>query len=169
MTEHDQHHEQPQRKSASNPAVQKSEGTGELSGEAVVQPVPAIPVAALANLRRSLVVSICLGVASLLVLALLGHPLMGLFACVGLALGAMNSRMVQRSVLNFASSEAPNKKSRFTRSVLGRLGLVTLIAIGCAMLVRPDGLGVFCGLAVFQLLMLGGASIPVFRSLRPRS
>jgi len=33
--------------------------------------------------------------------------------------------------------------------------------------VRPDGLGVFAGLAVFQIVMLIGAAVPVFRSLRP--
>ena len=38
-----------------------------------------------------------------------------------------------------------------------------------ALLVRPDGLGVFAGLAVFQVLMLVGAAVPVFRSLRPNS
>jgi hypothetical protein len=30
-------------------------------------------------------------------------------------------------------------------------------------------LGVFVGLAVFQVLMLIGAAVPVFRSLRPTS
>jgi hypothetical protein len=44
---------------------------------------------------------------------------------------------------------------------------VTLIAFGFGILLRPDGLGIFVGLAVFQLLMLIGAAVPVFRSLRP--
>jgi hypothetical protein len=45
--------------------------------------------------------------------------------------------------------------------------LITVMAFGCALLIRPDGLGVFVGLAVFQVLMLVGAAVPVFRSLRP--
>jgi hypothetical protein len=44
--------------------------------------------------------------------------------------------------------------------------LITVVAFGCAFLLRPDGLGVFVGLAVFQVLMLVGAAVPVFRSLR---
>ena len=50
-----------------------------------------------------------------------------------------------------------------------RLGAVTLVAIGVALLVHPDGLGIFAGLAVFQVVMLVGAAVPVFRSLRPTS
>ena len=45
----------------------------------------------------------------------------------------------------------------------------TLVAIGFGFLIQPDGLGVFVGLAVFQVLMLVGAAVPVFRSLRPTS
>jgi hypothetical protein len=118
------------------------------------------------NLRRSAIMAACVGVVAVVVTGLLGHVLMGLFACVGLALGALNTFMVQRSVVNYAASEAPNKKARFTRSVLGRLALITVLAVGLALIVRPDGLGVFGGLAFFQLLMVGGASVPVFKQLK---
>jgi hypothetical protein len=69
-------------------------------------------------------------------------------------------------VLRFASNQAMNK-ARLRQGVMLRLGALTLIAIGIALLVRPDGIGVFVGLAVFQVLMLVGAALPVFRSLRP--
>jgi hypothetical protein len=51
--------------------------------------------------------------------------------------------------------------------VLGRLSGITIFSIALALLLRPDGLGVFAGLAVFQILMLVGAALPVFRSMRP--
>ena len=108
----------------------------------------------------------CLGVVAVLVTGLLGHVVMGLFALVGIALGATNSHLVQRSVVNYANSEYANKKARFTRSVLGRLAVITLVAVGIGLLVRPDGFGVFFGLAFFQMVMLGGASVPVFKQLR---
>jgi hypothetical protein len=125
-----------------------------------------VPDVAKGNLRRSIIMASCLGVVAVLVTGLLGHVLMGLFACVGLALGALNARMVQRSVVTYANSEFPNKKARFARSVLGRLGLITLITVVIGLLVRPDGIGVFGGLAFFQMVMLGGASVPVFKQLR---
>jgi hypothetical protein len=133
---------------------------------ATVQPVMTSPVDAVANLRRSTIVASVLGLLSIVVLAFYGHAFAGMFACVGLALGAFNNRMLQRSVLRYAENETI-RRAQFSRKVFGRLAAITAIAFGCAFLLRPDGLGVFIGLAVFQVLMLVGAAVPVFRSLRP--
>jgi hypothetical protein len=133
---------------------------------ATVQPVMTTPVDAVANLRRSTIVASVLGLLSIVVLAFYGHAFAGMFACIGLALGALNNRMLQRSVLRYAENETI-RRAQFSRKVFARLGLITAIAFGCAFLLRPDGLGVFVGLAVFQVLMLVGAAVPVFRSLRP--
>ena len=131
-----------------------------------MQPVATPPIVdAAANLRRSVIVASCLGLSSVVVLAFFGHALMGMFACIGLALGALNSRMLQRSIVNYASRPTMTK-GRFSQRVLARLGIITALAFGFGLLVRPDGLGIFVGLAVFQILMLVGASVPVFRSLR---
>jgi peptidoglycan biosynthesis protein MviN/MurJ (putative lipid II flippase) len=129
------------------------------------EPIIAIPAAAKGNLRRSIIFAACIGVIAVVLTALAGHVLMGVFGCLGLALGALNSRMVQRAVLSYGQSEATNKKAMFTRSILARLGLVTLVALACAYFIHPDGFGVFAGLAFFQMLMLGGASVPVYRQL----
>jgi len=131
-----------------------------------VHPVLTVPTTAAHNLRRSVILAACLGGFSLAVLALTGHPVLGLFLLLGLSLGALNSRAVQRSVVQFAASEAAHRRRRFTMNVLSRLGLVTLVAVGCALLVRPDGLGVVAGLAAFQLIMVGGASLPLLKELR---
>jgi hypothetical protein len=136
-----------------------------LSGERNVQPVLAPQVDAAANLRRSAVVAAGLAAVSIAVTATVGHPWMGVFATIGLALGALNNRMLQRSVLRYGMDESVSRK-QFRRGVLSRLFAVTLLAIGCAVIVRPDGLAVFVGLAVFQVIMLIGAALPVFRSLR---
>jgi hypothetical protein len=126
------------------------------------------PVSAAANLRRSTIVGAGLGVVAIVITSMQGHPLMGVFGLLGIALGALNNRMLQRSVIAYATVPGMSK-SRFRNGVLGRLGGITLIAIAVALLDRPDGLGVFAGLAVFQILMLVGAALPVFRSLRPSS
>lgn len=131
-----------------------------------MEPVVYTPVSAAANLRRSAIVGAALGAVAIVVTSMYGHPLMGVFGCVGVALGALNNRMLQTSVIRYASTPEIGKK-QFRRGVFARLGLITLLAIGLGLLVRPDGLGVFVGLAVFQILMLVGAAVPVFRSLRP--
>jgi hypothetical protein len=132
-----------------------------------VQPVANPPIVdAAANLRRSVVVAAFLGTATLVVTALFGHPFMGMFACIGLSLGALNNKMLQQSMINYAVTPTMTK-GRFARRALVRLSIVTAIALVFGLIFRPDGLGLFAGLAVFQVLMLVGASVPVFRSLRP--
>jgi hypothetical protein len=133
-----------------------------------VDPAGYTPVSAAANLRRSAVISAGLGVVAIVAFTAAGHPLMGVFGCVGLALGALNNAVLQKTVLRYATEDSISKK-QFRNGVMRRLGAVTLIAAACAVLVRPDGLGVFVGLAVFHVIMLIGAAAPVFRSLRPTS
>jgi hypothetical protein len=133
-----------------------------------VEPVYYTPVSAAANLRRSALLSAAIGVVGMVVCAVEGHALMGVFGFLGLGLGAYNNKLLQKSVLRYAANETVGKK-QFRRGVMARLGFITLLAIGLGFFVRPDGLGVFVGLAVFQIIMLIGAAVPVFRSLRPTS
>jgi ATP synthase I chain len=133
-----------------------------------LQPASRPLVDAAANLRRSMLVGAALGIASIVVLALIGHPLAGVFVCIGLGFGAANNWLLQRSVMRYAADEHL-PKGKFSRGVFLRLVAITAVAAGVALLFRPDGLGIFAGLAVFQILMLVGAALPVFRSLRPTS
>jgi len=133
-----------------------------------VEPVYYTPVSAAANLRRSALLGAVLGVVATVVCSIEGHPLMGVFGFLGLGLGAYNNKLLQKSVLRYATQPEIGKK-QFRRGVMGRLGVITMLALVLGLLVQPDGLGVFVGLAVFQILMLIGAAVPVFRSLRPTS
>ncbi|HEY9388682.1 MAG TPA: ATP synthase subunit I [Mycobacteriales bacterium] len=125
-----------------------------------------VPTNAATNIRRSIIMAIVIGVAALVGTSLAGHPLAGVFGCAGLGLGALNVRLVQRSVVRFAEGTAPRRKQQFAVSVFGRLALITAVAVALGLLVRPDGLGIFGGLALFQLLMLGNASFPLFKEFR---
>jgi hypothetical protein len=139
-----------------------------MTGDPHVQPMGLSPITAAANLRRSAIVASVLGAAAVVVAAVMGHPLAGIFGCVGLALSGVNNLMLQRAVVAYGSN-AETGRIRFRRGVMGRLSGITIVAIAIGLLVRPDGLGVFAGLAVFQIIMLVGAALPVFRSLRPSS
>jgi uncharacterized protein (DUF58 family) len=110
-------------------------------------------------------IAVGLGVVSFVVLAPMGYPLAAAFFCGGLGLGLLNTLLVQRSAARFAASGDPNKR-RFAVSVLARLALITALAVGLALALQPEGLGVFAGLAVFQLLMVFIASAPLVRELR---
>jgi hypothetical protein len=118
---------------------------------------------AAANLKRSLVLAIPCGLLLLLVLALLGHPLAGLFAVLGLGLGWLSTLFVQRSVVRFRNG---GTRGAFVAGMLGRLGILTLAALLAVFLVRPDGAGLLAGIAIFQVIVLVTAAIPVLKELR---
>lgn len=116
--------------------------------------------------RRSLVVAVALGGASLVLLSLLGHPLAGVFAVVGLALGAFNGRQVLLSIARFASAEHPAARGPLILSMLKRLALITAVALVIVIAYRPDGIAVLGGLAMFQMLVIGRASGALLREVR---
>jgi hypothetical protein len=126
---------------------------------------PVVPAHAALNLRRAAILASGLGIAALAVLVPIGHPLAGLFVLVGLAGGWLDVLAMQRSVARFATGEHGGKRV-FVGGVFMRLGIFTLFALAVAFLVQPDGLGVVGGLAVFQILMVSTASVPVFKELR---
>lgn len=128
--------------------------------------IPAVPERAGANLRRSVLIGVPVAVVAVVVCGLIGHLLAGLFVVIGMAMGAVNTALVQRSVARFAAGGNPKRKQRFVGGVFVRLAVITVIALALVLLVRPDGIGVLGGLAIFQLLMVGNASLPVIKELR---
>src|SRR5262245_4191399 len=104
------------------------------------------------NLRRPLIMAGAIGALGVIATPLPGHVLMGVFGVAGLALGLLNTRLVQRSVSRATITENPSKRA-LAFSAVGRLAIISILAIGIALLVRPDGLGIFVGLAVFQFII----------------
>ncbi len=126
---------------------------------------PYVPPVNRRTLRRTLIwagVAAALGIA---VLVPLGQPMAALFGCAGLGLGAANARFAQASVARYAD-RGKVTKGRFAIATLGRLGVITVIALGCAVLLRPAGLAVFAGIAVFQLLTIVSAMLPLVKEIR---
>lgn len=124
-----------------------------------------VPMVNRKTLRRTLLWSAVAGVIGLGVAIALGQPVAGLLGLLGLALGAANARAAQVSVARY-SDRGEFSKGKFAISVLGRLGVITVIALGCAVLLRPTGLAVFAGLAVFQLLTIVSAMLPLVKEIR---
>lgn len=118
-----------------------------------------------ADLRRLTIVAGGLGVAGVALSAVLGHPLAGLLGCVGLAMGLLNAVLLRRSAGMYATMDDP-QKGKFALGALGRLSLITVVALVITWLTLPDGLGVLAGLAVFQLLLVVMALIPLLKELR---
>lgn len=126
---------------------------------------PTVSAKAAVKLGRVVPIAACLGIASFVVLVPMGYPLAAALFCGGLGLGVLNMALVQRSAARFAATGNPIKR-RFAMSALARLAVITALAVGMALVLRPQGLAVFAGLAACQLLMIFIASVPLIRELR---
>jgi ABC-type phosphate/phosphonate transport system permease subunit len=133
-----------------------------------LQPVVNIPAHLKANFRRTIILAIVVGVVALVALVLIGHALLGLFGCLGILLGSVNALLVQRSAVTYGNSENADvsQKKLLTMSIAGRLLITTLVAVLIGIFFAPNGVAVFGGLLVFQVLMLAGTAVPMMRGMR---
>lgn len=122
-------------------------------------------LAAARNYRRAVVVAIGLGGVGLVVSAVTGQFVAGVLFCVGLVLGAVNGRLVQRSLASFVEAGDPNKR-KLMLGVLRRLLLISAIAFAIAVVYQPIGWVVLLGLAVFQILVMGTVFGGLYREVR---
>jgi len=105
------------------------------------------------NYNRSLLISAIVGLIGFVVLWLTVSLDAGILFCVGLGLGVLNSQLVQRSLVRAVTDGRSDRKT-ISFGVLRRLSLITLLAVGIAVLYRPEGLLVFIGLMIFQMISL---------------
>ncbi len=104
--------------------------------------------------RRTVAAALVVGVALLVGCVSFGVALIGVGACIGVALGVFNFRMTGNSVARAAASDVVNKKRPLALNTLGRLGIITVVTLGLLMVSHKLGLGILIGLAVFQVLLL---------------
>ncbi len=130
----------------------------------MVTGTPYTPSITRTTLRRSAIAALVMGALAVAVLLPLGYLGYALFGCLGLALGLLNSALVVRSVERF--SDTLPSKARFSGSVLIRLAAITVLAFGLVLLFRPEGVAVFGGLAVFQLIAIGSSLLPLIKEIR---
>jgi hypothetical protein len=113
--------------------------------------------------RRTALGAAIVGAAALVGLSLLGYALAGVGVCIGLALALGNFRLIAASTVKAASSAQPDKRRPLVMSTLGRLGVVSVIALGLVFLQRELGFGALLGLAVFQFMLLGNVVVAMLR------
>jgi hypothetical protein len=134
------------------------------------QPALNIPAHLKVNIRRTVAMGLGLGVVALVALVLTGHPLLGVFGCLGILLGCGNALLVRRSVTAYGSAPTMDEAQRklLTMSIAGPLLVTTVLAIVIGIVFAPNGVAVFGGLLVFQMLMMAGAALPMMREGRDR-
>lgn len=111
--------------------------------------------------------AICCALTALAVVlaALAGYLMFGVFFGIGLALGLLNAVLVQRSVESITAGDHPLKRKMALNSAT-RLLVITVIGLTIAFIFRPQGLGVLFGLALFQVLLVLSTALPVWKKIR---
>jgi len=121
--------------------------------------VPQISVVA----RRTVLVAAGVGAAALVAGVLAGYPLVGLGLCLGLGLALVNFRLVSRATIKAASSPDENKRRPLAVNTLGRLGAISVVALGITFVLAQLGFGILIGLAVFQFTLLANVVVSMLR------
>ena len=108
--------------------------------------------------RRTTGAALVVGVAGLVAAFSFGYLLVGLGACIGLALGLLNFRLIGVSVDKVTAMDVDNPKRPLAVNTLGRMGIITVIALGLCFVSKPLGFGVLGGLAVFQIILIANVA-----------
>lgn len=116
--------------------------------------------------RRTALTAIALGIVGAVIAVLMGQPFFVPGLGLGLILAIGNHRVFQSSAMRFTTEDGGVNRKPFAGSVALRLGACTAVAIGLLIVDQPVGWGVICGLALFQLTMLGSALVSLLRYQR---
>ena len=114
--------------------------------------------------RRTVGAALVVGVAALVAAFSFGHLLVGVGACIGLGMGTLNFRLVGVSVDKVAAMDIDNPKRPLAVNTFGRMGIITVIALGLCFLSKPLGFGVLGGLAAFQIILIANVARSMAKS-----
>lgn len=120
------------------------------------------------RIRRAAYVATALGVLALVVAGPLHHLLLGMFICIGLGLGWVNAQLTWRFITSTIRSEEPSKQRLLASSAVRLFGL-TAVSILVGYLARPNGIGIFFGLACFQVILVLHTVLPEWKAMRQLS
>jgi hypothetical protein len=106
-------------------------------------------------LRRTMVSSIIVGGGAVVIALVLSFPWAALGIALGLGMAVVNLRFLDSGMAKLRTDDAETNRKALRRAVgtktAGRLGVITVIAIGLMLLNGPLGIGAVVGLVVFQL------------------
>ena len=113
--------------------------------------------------RRTALTGCGIGAGALVIGVVTGYPLAGLGVCLGLALAMVNFRLISRATLKASASPDENKRRPLAMNTLGRLGVISVVALGITFFEHQLGFGTLVGLAVFQFTLLANVVVSMLR------
>jgi hypothetical protein len=129
-------------------------------------PERASVLAVLRHQRKTIGVAVVLAVAAYWIAGQLGEWRLASAIAVGVGIGLVNHLATEYWLLRIISSGAQPSRATMMRSTLVRLLVVTVVAVGVAVMWWPDGIGLLLGLAIFRLIALVMTTIPLLKELK---
>ncbi|MQY19082.1 hypothetical protein [Nocardia macrotermitis] len=120
------------------------------------------------RIRRAAYVATAFGVLALVIAGPLDRLLLGTFICIGLGLGWLNAQLTWKFITRQIRSETPSKQGLLLSTAVRLFGL-TGLSVLVAFLARPNGIGVFFGLALFQVILVLHTVLPEWKAMRQLS
>ena len=111
-------------------------------------------------------VAIGLVVASFWIVGQLGEWRLAGCIAGGVLLGLANHVATEYWLLKTISSGAEPTRNQMVMSTVVRLTVLTVVAVGVAVVFWPDGIGLLLGLAIFRLIALVMTTIPLLRQMK---
>jgi len=105
-------------------------------------------------LRRLTLTAVCFGAAGVIVALALSAPWVAVGIVIGVGLGFLNLRSVDRQVSRVDVD--PETSTKVLRRMIGsrsigRLALITAVVLALVVIYAPLGIGIVVGLVIFQL------------------
>lgn len=116
--------------------------------------------------RKTGFVALGLIVADFWALGQLGSWTLGGCVAAGIFLGLANHIATEFWLLRTISSGRQPTRGEMMRATLGRLLVLSVVAVGTAAVFWPDGVGLLLGLAIFRLIALVMTTIPLLKELK---
>src|SRR3954469_21378164 len=115
--------------------------------------------------RKTVFVALAMIVAAFWVPGQLGEWRLAFSIACGVLLGLLNHLATEYWLLRIISSGAEPTRGPLAASTIMRLPVLTVVAVGIAVVLWPDGIGLLLGLAIFRLIALVMTGIPLLRQL----
>ena len=112
-------------------------------------------------MRRTTVIAMIVSTVAVLVALVIGSAWGAVGLALGSALAIANLRMLDRQVARVETGgETSTKKVRrqLGSKTAGRLGIMTLVVVLGVIIARPLGIGIVCGLVLYQIVFVANVA-----------
>lgn len=116
--------------------------------------------------RKAVIVALVLVAASFWTIGPIGRWTLAGCVAGGILLGLLNHLATELWLFRLISSGEERTRNQMIGQTLVRLLVLTVVAVGIAVMFWPDGIGLLLGLAVFRLIALVMTSVTLLKELK---